>query len=205
MAKLKMGFSKLTIADQIDRTYHIVNLMSGNPNFPSPSPTLAVVKTAADDLLLAYNEAKDLGKTKKYIMRQRRAELLVLIRRLAAYVQDVSAGEGTVILSSGFGVAANPAPQAPVGKVYNLRASSGSFPGSIRALWDVVVGAGAYVIEISAEGPDPDSFHMHQVVLQTRCDITDLEPGCKYWVRVYAVGRKGYGEVSGVIIEHATR
>ncbi|MBL0309701.1 MAG: fibronectin type III domain-containing protein [Bacteroidetes bacterium] len=179
-------------------------MMTGNLSFPAPSPTLPNVKTATDALLVAYNEAKDLGKTKTYIMRQRRAALLALISRLAAYVQDVSDGVGTVILSSGFGVTAEPRPLAPVGMVLHLRLRGGKFPGSIHAIWDKVIGAGAYAVEISDEGPSPDSFYLHKIVLSSRCDIIHLEPGRMYWVRVYAVGRLGYGEVSGVCVAHAT-
>ena len=87
MAKLKMGFDKLTVPSQVERARNIINSISGNANFTTPNPTLADVTTANNALETAFNESRYRDKNKVATMRLRRKELLFLITQLAAYVQ----------------------------------------------------------------------------------------------------------------------
>ncbi|MBL0309195.1 MAG: fibronectin type III domain-containing protein [Bacteroidetes bacterium] len=200
--KLKMGFLGLSIAEVIDRSTLIVTKMTGNPNFPTPDPTLADVTTAADALLAAYNNSRDGGKTLTATMRLRLKELMELNRKLAAYVQAESSGGEEIILSSGFDVVRRGDP-TQVAQVHNLRLQHGIPVGSIRAIWDRVVGAGAYVVELSdtdANGP----FSFHLCTLKTRLDFTGLVPGKLYWIRIYAVGRHSTGLPSDISVHTAS-
>lgn len=72
MATVKMGFIKLTIPEQIERTRLIITMMTGNANFPISSPTLPVMSAAATALETAYNEARNRDKIKVAAMNARR-------------------------------------------------------------------------------------------------------------------------------------
>ncbi len=55
-AKFNMA---MPIPQKLNRAEEIVNAMTGNANFPTPSPDLAVVQTAIDNLRGAYQKALD--------------------------------------------------------------------------------------------------------------------------------------------------
>src|SRR5437762_1048104 len=120
MARVKLGFSGLSVPAQIERGRSIVVEMSGNANFPTPNPALAGVTTAINALETAYNESRGRDKVKMDIMRLRRAEFLNLMRTLGAYVQETTAGDEEEILSSGFAVVTR-GPKPPVGKILGLQ------------------------------------------------------------------------------------
>ena len=196
MSKIKIGFSNLDVPKQVERSRKIQTAMLGNPDFPDPSPKLDVLKKATDLLETAYNESRGRDKNKIQIMKLRRAEMLGLIVQLSAYVQSTSAGNKEIILSSGFDVIQRGTPQPPVGQVLNLRLSSGSISGSIKALWDRVPGAKIYAIEISNDPFTDASFKLTASSSKTRCQLEGLNPGTKYWVRIAAVGKDGTGKWS---------
>lgn len=50
MAKVKLGFSGLSVPVQIERARNIIQKLVLNPDFPSPNPTLAVMGTAINKL-----------------------------------------------------------------------------------------------------------------------------------------------------------
>lgn len=203
MAKVKMGFSRLSIPEQIGRSRWINTSMAGNVALPNPNPTLADHAAATDALEVAYNDSRSGDKDKMAIMRLRQKELMSSNRKLAAYVQDESGGDEEIILSSGFDVVRRGAPLY-VGQVLNLRTRGGVNPGSIRAIWGKVAGASAYIVEISGTEPNSESFTLNRVVINTRQDITGLTPGAMYWVRVTAVGRSGYGLPSDPSVTNAS-
>lgn len=197
--RIKIGFSNLSILAQIARARDIVNKMTGNASFPTPNPTLADFTIAIDALDLAYTEALNRDKTKIATRNIRRTEMLTLAKLLSYYVQDVSAGNEEVILSSGYDVVRR-GDVGPVGQVLNLHTRNGYFLGSFGALWDRVTGAGAYIVEISDDG---ETFRLFRVALSTRVEITGLEPGQLYYVRVSAVGKSGHGVPSDVSVHNA--
>ncbi|MBL0309038.1 MAG: fibronectin type III domain-containing protein [Bacteroidetes bacterium] len=203
MSKVKMGFAGLSIPSQIERSRWIVTRITGNPNYPTPIPSLADLTTATDALEVAYNDSRNGDKNLMVIMRLRQKAMLDIIRKLAAYVQDESAGDEEAILSSGFGVVQRGGPLY-VGQVLNLRTKGGVNSGTIRAVWDKVTGAGAYIVEVSDTGPAGESFTQYRVVIGSRMDITGLNPGGLYWIRVTAVGRSGYGLPSDPSVHNAS-
>lgn len=194
--KLKMGFIGLSVPSVIERSRLITGAMTGNVNFPTPDPTLADVVTATDALEVSYNASRT-DSVEMAIMRLRLKDLMNLIRKLAAYVQATSGGNEESILSSRFDVVYRGAPLGPVGQVLNLRIKPGSVPGSIRVLWNSVVGAGAYQVQISTTNV-PDSFQLVRIAIRTNADLNGLIPGDVYFIRIGAVGRDEYGAWSDV-------
>src|SRR5688572_28335559 len=125
MARIKLGFSLLNVPAQIERGRNITTLMTGNTNYPTPSPTLAAVDAIIDALEVAYNESRNRDTVKMEIMRTRRAELLAIIRQLGAYVQNASLGNALVTLTSGFSVVPPRSPKPPVQQILDLRIAEG--------------------------------------------------------------------------------
>ncbi len=203
MSKIKIGFSGLTVVKQVERARNIHNSINGNLNFPSPLPLPAVFNTAINALETAWNESRNRDTVKIQIMKLRRAELLELVVQLAAYVQSTSNGDKEIILSSGFDVMQRGAPQPPMGKVQNLRASNGTVLGSIKLLWDKMPNAKMYIIQISPNPFTEETFKLVDGSTKTRFQIEGLTSAGKYWMRVAAFGKDGFGIWSDLVWEIA--
>src|SRR6266513_5692934 len=67
-------------------TQTIVNSLTSNPDYPTPTPTLATVTTALNAFTVAIADAATGGKEQTAIKIAKRAELVSLLRQLASYV-----------------------------------------------------------------------------------------------------------------------
>ena len=86
----------------ITATGSIITAMTGNTNYATPLPTLAVVQTAWDAFIAALADAASGGLTLTAIKNDKRAELVAWLRQLASYVQVTCKGDLTILLSSAF-------------------------------------------------------------------------------------------------------
>jgi hypothetical protein len=77
--RIKLGLYGLTVAEIIPFCQNVTALMAASGNFPTPSPPLADVDAAVDELDKAYKAALDGGKTLKATQREK----LTLIYRPA--------------------------------------------------------------------------------------------------------------------------
>lgn len=190
MAKVKLGFTALTVPDKVLKARNTVTLMTGNAAYPRPNPTLAAISTAADELETAYNEAADGGKTKTAVMRSKEQELDKLMIQLAAYVQEASNGDELVILSSGLEVAAPKTPPQDLPAPQNLVAEMGTNEGDTNLRWKKVAKAKSYLLQSSADGAT-NWQTLNTVSTKASAVISGMPSGEKAWYRVCAVGPKG--------------
>ncbi len=197
MAITVIGFNRLSVPAQIERTRLIVTNMTGNASFSAPNPALVTITTAVDALEVAYNESRGRDKVKMALMRIRQKELLNLISSLAGYVQSTSEGDEAIILSSGFSVRKTPQPVGPVTAPKDLEVEQGTVTNSLLARWKSVTGGVAYVVEISSDAsPEDKTFNPIGVTTKGRFQVDNLNSGEKYWIRVAAIGKEGVGPFS---------
>lgn len=107
MAKVKLELGKKNAADKVELGNKVVTQMTGNPNFTTPNPTLDAVSDAAGNVSAAIGEvetARKLVQTKVSILDQYESVLDGLLSQLSAYVENISNGDETIILSSGMDV-----------------------------------------------------------------------------------------------------
>src|SRR5579875_3346479 len=71
----------------VNDTRGIVKAMTGNPAFPNPTPTLAAITTAADDLQAAATAALTRAKGTVAIRNEKHTALVQLLVQLKAYIQ----------------------------------------------------------------------------------------------------------------------
>ena len=76
--------------------------LAGNPDLPSPTPTLPVLQAAVDDFQTALANAADGGKSLTAIKNAKRAVLAQFLRQLAAYLQVACNNNFAVLVGSGF-------------------------------------------------------------------------------------------------------
>lgn len=197
MAKVKIGFSGLSVSEQVERARLIIGKMTGNATYPTPNPTLLVVGAAADALETAYNESRNRDKIKVAALKLRRKEMLFLANQLGAYVQEASDGDAEKIFSSGFSVRGTKTPHPDIaGMVGNVRLSDGSNSGKVRVDFDKASDAVIYIIEASRTIDFSDENLLKGVTTKTHKEIGGLTVGIKYWVRVFGLGREEVGPYS---------
>src|SRR5882724_8087882 len=101
--KIIIDFTKLGDTELDQKAAQIIEDMTGNANFATPSPTLIIVQGKLD----TYVEAlADLGKGKvsTSVKDDARNDLENTLADLGAYVELTCAGNLTKMLSSGFDV-----------------------------------------------------------------------------------------------------
>ena len=155
MAKIRLNFSRLPVPQKVAKAQQIVAALTGNSNFPTPSPTLANITTAATELASAEAEsqtARQTGKEKTTVRNQKEDSIDQLMTQLAAYVESVAGDNEQLILSAGMDMRAQPvAATAPPDQPQGLTPTAGDRDGEIDLAWEAVSGAKSYVIEQSAD------------------------------------------------------
>ena len=78
------------IADVILYATNIVQKMTGNPSFPTPTPTVAALDAALSDLHAAETVALSRAKGSATVRNDKRTVLISLLQQLRGYVQSVA-------------------------------------------------------------------------------------------------------------------
>ena len=191
MAKVKLGLQKLPPAEIVALANTIVTAMTGNATFATPNPSLPALTTAKTTLatkIAAYNSAVAAAAT---ALSDRNAALAVVngqLTQLAAYVENISAGDAVKIESSGMAVRATPAPLGPMPQVLSVVATASDFEGALNVTWDAVRGAGSFEVHTSADPVTPTSWTFKDMSVKSATTLNSFTSGAKMWVRVRAVG-----------------
>ena len=202
---VSLGFTNVTPAALLDKGRNHVVMLTGNAEFPTPTPATAVLTVACDKLEAASNAYNfNRGKLEKEARDVAFTELKALIRELGGYVQSNCKGEKELILSTGFDVRR---PNEPVGDLPapgNLIASPTLYPGRIDLRWEGVKGRSAYEVYINDGDPSSESgWRLLLVTPKTRFIATSLTSNKTYAFRVVAIGPAGASPVSDVAIAKA--
>ncbi len=109
MAKIRLNLRSLTIPQKVAKAQQIVTSLTGNVSFPTPSPALANITSAANELKTAADDVQAVTQTRKEkvsIQNSREDTLDQLLTQLAGYVESVAGNNEQMILSAGMDVRA---------------------------------------------------------------------------------------------------
>ncbi len=169
----------------------ILAAMTGNPNYPTPTPTLAAVTTGVNEYAAALSAAAAGGRELTAIKNAKRAILAALLRELASYVAVACKGSMPTLLSSGFptqkpmptptGVL--PAPTTPV-------LSLGARTGELNADTTPQVNSYIYNWRIALASKPDDYIQRTQTTAASKV-FGGLTPGQIYTVEVNVMGSAG--------------
>lgn len=195
MAKIKLNFSRLPISEKVARAQQIVDALTGNTNFPTPSPALPAISVAINDLKSAFGTAQAARQTAKEKTSAQAAKEDILDRfmsQVAAYVESIAGDDETMIRSAGMDARAQAVSQSDVpSPPQSLAASAGDHDGEVDLAWDKVTGAKSYVLEKSGDPVTPTSWTHAGVCTKSALTISGLTSGTRYWFRVAAVNANG--------------
>ncbi len=192
-----MKLARLSIPKKIEKARFIVTSMTGNANFPTPSPTLASITTNVNNLEAAHIAAQGGGSDDTAAMHAKELVLDLSLKSLAAYVEGIAnanplTAEAT-ILGAGMDTkapsvrAAREFHAAPTGK-----------PGEVKLSTKFVKRA-TYIFQQST-APDTESSWV-TIGQSTRATLTknSLVSGTRYYFRVAVVDKDGQGPWSNVV------
>ena len=193
MAYAKLGLDGLSIPAKIQRGRRITAALTGNPNFPSPNPTISALTATIDTLEADYNEAQAarlITRTKTQIQEDSVVSFNGMVSLVASYVDNVSGGDATKIESAGFAVRSTPAPIGELPAPTDVQAKSGEHPGHAAVKWKSLYGAKSYNIERATDSAELTWQFMGSTT-KSEAALNSMLSGKKYWFRVSAVGSAG--------------
>lgn len=122
------------------------------------------------------------------------ATLELYLRQTASYVQNVSAGDASIIELAALSV------REPNGKIGRLPAPAGievqpaSNPGMVTLKLTPVKKAKGYLVQFAASASLPATFPHSQALTKSKLTITGLTSATRYWFRAAATNPAGLGE-----------
>lgn len=187
MSKIKIitSFSKYNDAELEQKALLIIDSMSNNSNFPTPTPPIADINTAVVAFQAALTRLKEGGSKQDMLLRdQKRTELSSLLEKLAYYVQMTVDDDGPALASSGYSLSKQPEPIGILPKPQNFNVQPEAV-GMIKLSLKAIKGAKSYQYEYRRRGTDGWIIKVHTKVTLL---LTELESGVQYEFRVTAIG-----------------
>ena len=178
----------------ISLTRALVQALTGNPAFPNPSPTLAVLSAAINILETAQTAALTRVTGAVEVRNEKRAALVKLLADLRAYVQTVANAAlpehaAAIIQSAGMKVR-----KTPVHKPRVFAAIQGSVSGSVKLVAPFAGGRAAYDWQWSTDGGK--TWQLAPSTVQARTSMIGLTPGSTVLFRYRAVTKAGESDWS---------
>lgn len=171
-------------------TDHIA-AMTGNTNFPTPTPNAVDFLAGLDLFQEAYSAAEMAKASLKEAIAlkdEARAYLELLLNQRGNYVQIASNGNAPVILSAGFPVKNARVPVGELAYPLNLQAILNGTPGVLHLSWNAVSRARSYVIQCSPADTMAREWAPLKMSSTPKLKIEGLVLGKTYAFRVAAVG-----------------
>ncbi len=193
--RIKLNLSRLSLTEKVAKGRQIVTALTGNSDFPTPTPALAGITTAINDLEAAYiavQAVRQQAKTMTTDQNNKEDILDRVLMQLASYVEAVAGDDLVLIQSAGMGVRApavssGETPTQPA----NLAATAGDRDGEIDLTWEAIVGAKSYVVQQSPDPPTETSWVHAGVSTKSKTTVGGLNSGTRYWFSVAAVNANG--------------
>ena len=188
-AKVSLNLARLTVPVKIEKARQVVTALTEQATiFVAPTPNLATITSAVNDLETAYTHAQDGGKSKTAWMHTKENALDDLLTKLGHYVEDTGSGNADIILLSGFDVRNPKTPVRDLVTPTNLEASTSDATGRINLHWKPVDNAVTYIIEMNSSN---SNWTQIGIVTKAKHTAKNLIPGTRYSFRIAAVGTPG--------------
>lgn len=191
MEKVKAGLRGANAETKLARASIVLEHLTGNPNFPSPVPSLTELAEARDALANAIIAARDRGRLACENKRLCVARMDRILSRLAAYVNSAGNGNSWVLLNSGFELVRRAEPQSSLVAPRSITYNRPPYAGQIDLRWSRVPGALVYELEIGErDGVNGMQWHRVGLTSRPRYLVTGLEPNSVRTFRVRAIGTR---------------
>lgn len=196
LLRITNGFDRLNDADLEVKANNILASMTGNANFPTPTPTLAVIQASINDYTNALAKAKTGSPLDKAEKNAKREALIINLHALGSYVLFASNGDALVAQSSGFSIARLPSPGPELAPATNQKLEDGPNAGDLKYSFDKPPGAKSYIYECTPDPITENSVWQRQQGTVRKTMFSGLQSGQRHWCRVMSIGINGQGVYS---------
>ena len=193
---VKAGLTKLNPSSKVVRGRRVISMLTGNPNYVTPSPTLADLTNKTDALENA-EAAMDGSKIKTQQRDIALNNFMAIMTQMQAYVQNVANGDVEKILSSGFEVR-NPRTK-PVKLAAPDKLSIVPLSNAVTIKWKANAKSKLNVVQMSTTGLDKD-WELRGESTKSTITIGELTPGTSYYFRIAHVNAAGIGDWSETVV-----
>lgn len=197
-ADIKLMLSNLRPILVFQLLRRVITKMTDNPNFTTPTITIAAMMAMAEDLFAAIQNAVNGSQEDRLLRDELVEQAKSMLSEQAAYVRSVCGGNAAKLASSGFDLTKVPEPIGIPAQVANLKVKPTGLTGGLETRWDSVYGAHGYQMWTT----DSDlavAASWKSVGYTTRVShvFTGLESQTLQWYCVSAIGAAGEGAQSG--------
>ncbi len=182
-------YATLPVSVLITFLRNVIAMMTGNASFSDPTPTLAVMIAAVNDLELKAQDALNGGKLELVARRAAETTTLSLARQLGNYVESISNGDLEVLLSSGFEPVRAPSPSVVPGTPTDPVLSHTGVSGELFFRFGGEANVRNFSIQYAEAPTGP--WTDHGLSSSSRVLLEHLTPGKTYWARACANGAAG--------------
>lgn len=203
-AKVRLELSARSDSDLAAFAEAHVTAMTGNTNFPTPTPSAGVFAQWLADFEAKLSELENLRVVLKNLTEQKdaiRAGLQAVFTQRALYVEMASNGNPDIIATSGLPLRRPPTPVGQLPWPQNLRVEQTQSNGVLIIRWLSVASSRGYVLQCAEVVPG-QAREWNQVYTGGKFSFqhNGLVPGKTYEYRVAALGGvNGQSEWSPVV------
>jgi len=190
VSKVSVDFSTNKYRDEalVVEANNVVEMMTGNSDFPEPSPALTEITTASNVLSNAIAIAKTGSVYDTAVKNEKRKLLESLLKQEATYVQITSSGNEVKILSTGFSVNKKASTVGSLSAPENIKISAGENSGSLKISWSAIKRASANIINYTEAPVSDSSVWLSKTTTKHNIIIDNLTSGKQYAFKIAGIG-----------------
>jgi len=189
--KLIIDYGRTPDAVLSRKAVNIKNSLTGNENFPTTTPALAVFTASQEAYDEALTKASNGDRILIALKNQAKEDLAAKLRQLGLDIEAQANFDKAKLLSSGFDLASSTDTPTHISVPSDFRILDGQNPGEIKMMCKREGNARSYAFEYTNEMPTEATVWM--VIVSTTREITikGLRSNSRIYGRVKAIGTKG--------------
>jgi len=191
-----LKLSRFSIPEKVEKGRFIVTSMTGNANFPTPSPDLATITTQVNELETASIAAAGGGVDETANMHAKEHVLDLSLKSLAAYVESIANSDPVnaeaIALSSGMDVKSGGTRSAQ-----QFQVESTGNPGEVK-LSTRSADRATFLFQVSTDPVNESSWTSIGQSTRAKMVKTGLVSGVRYYFRVAMIDKNGQNPWSDV-------
>ncbi len=175
---------------------NLITAATGNPNVPTPTPSLVTLQALVDDgetKINAVEVADDHGAMLRADRDEHMDKIRLAIAQFVAHAEGATGFDAVKLQSLGLQLRSTGSTPKPCVAPLGLIATVGELEQEMRLRWPNQKQADSWIVQSSPDPITPTSWVQENVVSEAKALLTDLTSGEKRWARVRGVNRLGHG------------
>ncbi len=191
MYQVRCGFSRLSVAETVQKADRIINNLENNPNFPSLPISIDVLKETIQLLKAEQGEVRQRNYRTITLRNQTHDKIKNYMARTCAYINVEAQGDVEKLNSSGFELRKERSKATTPERIKKLSCKNNPDSGSIRISWKGISARDYYMIRYTYDPSDENAWVFAGVATKLFFNIENLHPGKRVYLSVSAVNNAG--------------